>query len=84
MARRQSRKKKSQAEIDQEWIDQHGSLQWARGVIVKTVDGYKFECAGRTMSLPHKDTMTKLKLAATLASDEIERINRWNRVPAQA
>ena len=54
------------------------------GVIVKTADGYKFECAGRTMSLPHKDTMTKLKLAATRASEEIHRINKWNQAPALA
>lgn len=84
MARRPSRKEKSQAEIDQEWIDQHGSLQWAGGVIVKTVDGYKFECAGRTMSLPHKDTMTKLKLAATRAAEEIVMINRWNKTGVSA
>ena len=77
---RKERKKASQTEIDQRWLDEHGSLQWAGGVIVKKPDGYAFECAGRTMTLPSKQNLTTLKLAATKAAAEISRINRWNRV----
>lgn len=77
---RKDRKKLSQTEIDQRWIDEHGSLQWAGGVIVKTPDGYAFEYGGRTMTLAAKKNLTTIKLSATKAAAEISRINQWNRV----